>query len=547
MSKFIERAATLRAKIESQQLLHSVGALFDHAVAGHGDKLAWIDVDSNRPALTYKGLDDLVRQSLNGFIAMGVKKGHHVALIMPTVPEHLCAWLALAKIGAVSVGVNPGYTSAELKYTLTDSKSEFLLVDAMNAEAFYEFQSRDGYFDESKVAIWGGGRAPFINWQVLLSHNSTVVRSGDDPDFNDPCNILYTSGSTGFPKGCVLPHSYWIIKGKVVQNIWPETNRIQCDAPFHYMGPLWRFAFAAYSGAALCVAPKASLTKFVDRWQKYKADFGWINNAMAMTDMGASDGDNSLKVLGTSGISKVLHKAAEERFGAPIRENYGMTEIGLALYVPIDAVETVGSGTCGIPAPFRECMIADADGTPVQQGEIGELLVAGPGIVKEYIGRPEANREAFHGKWFKTGDLFRQDEQGLYYFHARIKDIIRRSAENISAVEVETALTAVDGIEEVAVGPVKDELRGEEVKAFIILKAGLTPDQISPDKILQKCKENLARYKHPRYFQYYKLFPRTGSNKIAKRLLLDGGGEALSGTYDSSTGEWDEAHFVEKR
>ncbi|CAE6854352.1 MULTISPECIES: class I adenylate-forming enzyme family protein [Paraburkholderia] len=531
--------AELRKRVESEPLFKNLGELIDFSVACYSDKPAWISIDSDGRSLTYDEIGKLIAKSANSFASMGVKKGSHVALMMPSAPEHLCAWVALAKIGAVSIGINPNYTTKELGYTLVDSKAEYLLT-ASKFLPNLETLLQNDCIAAQKVAVWGSVTRPFHDWAAALDSADWEFKSDEvEVAGADPINILYTSGSTGFPKGCVLPHDYWVIKGKIVANLWPETTRILCDAPFHYMGPLWRFAFACYLGAAIYVAPRASLTRFVARWKEHKIDFGWINNAMAMTNAQESDSDNSLEVLGTSGISPTLQDAVEKRFGAKVREHYGMTEIGLAIVMPIDADEMLGSGSCGLEAPFRECMIADENGETVRCGEVGELCVRGLGIVKEYIGKPEANAQAFRGGWFRTGDLFWQDENGYFYFNSRIKDIIRRSAENISATEVETALSTIGEVQEVAVGPVKDAMRGEEVKAFIILKPGHSSDSVNPEKIIEYCSQLLARYKLPRYFQYYSEFPKTSSNKIAKKLLLNGEGSAVTRTYDITSGTWD--------
>jgi acyl-coenzyme A synthetase/AMP-(fatty) acid ligase len=529
-----------RKRIESEPLLKNVGALVDFSIQRYGDKAAWIPVDNEGAELSYSELGRLIARSANAFMALGVEKGSHVALLMPSTPEHLCAWVALAKLGAVSIGINPNYTTQELAYTLSDSEAEFLLTADQFVPKLATLIQDNQAIALKKVAVSGAsGPASTSRWENLLAEADDHFDSSHiDVSGEDPINILYTSGSTGFPKGCVLPHNYWVIKGKVVAGLWPETTRILCDAPFHYMGPLWRFSFACYLGAAICVAPRASLTRFVDRWKTHKIDFGWVNNAMAMTAVGTSDSENSLKVLGTSGISPNLQKLAEARFGVPIREHYGMTEVGLATVMPLGADEMLGSGSCGLTAPFRDCMIADECGNAIERGKVGELYVRGPGIVKGYIGKPEANAQAFRGAWFKTGDLFWQDERGYFYFHSRIKDIIRRSAENISASEVEAALYGIPEVEDVAVGPVKDEMRGEEVKAFIILKPGFDPVSLSPERIVVYCSKILARYKIPRYYQYFQDFPRTSSDKIAKRLLLDGEGVAVTTTYDVTNGTW---------
>jgi crotonobetaine/carnitine-CoA ligase len=185
-----------------------------------------------------------------------------------------------------------------------------------------------------------------------------------------------------------------------------------------------------------------------------------------------------------------------------------MTEIGSTLFVPIDADQMVGSGTCGIPGPFRECRIVN-----------GELQVRGSGILLGYFNKPEATREAFDDGWFRTGDLFRQDEHGWYYIVGRLKDMIRRSSENIPAREVESVLRGMAEIADVAVVPVPDELRKEEVKAYVILQPGLTTDHVPPDRIIEYARRYLAPFKVPRYVEYREEFPRTPSGKVRKQIL----------------------------
>jgi acyl-CoA synthetase (AMP-forming)/AMP-acid ligase II len=205
----------------------------------------------------------------------------------------------------------------------------------------------------------------------------------------------------------------------------------------------------------------------------------------------------------------------------------------------MEAEDVAKTASCGIPAPFRRCMIADDTGKPVKQGEVGELCVSGPGILQGYYKKPEATANAFwEAKWFRTGDLFRQDESGNFYIVGRIKDMIRRSAENISAIEVEAALSAMPQIQEAAVIGVKDTKRGEEVKACIILKPEWTPQTVTPQMVVEHCRQHLAKFKLPRYVQYYLALPKTGSNKIAKKQLVDGGGQSQTDTFDMVDATW---------
>jgi acyl-CoA synthetase (AMP-forming)/AMP-acid ligase II len=238
--------------------------------------------------------------------------------------------------------------------------------------------------------------------------------------------------------------------------------------------------------------------------------------------------DPRLRELGVawiaiSGLRSPLHRPLEARFDAPVRELYGLTETGSTLFMPVDAETMSGSGSCGVPAPYRECRIVDARGREVAPGESGELWVRGRSILTEYYRDPEANAAAFSGEWFRTGDLFTRDAAGFYTIQGRIKDSIRRSGENIAAREVEEAAAALPGILECAAVGVPDDLRGQEVKLCVVLQPGHSPQTLTPQAMIAHCAEHLAGFKVPRYVAYYDTLPRTSSGKVAKQALVDPG------------------------
>lgn len=528
-----------RRRIEAEPLPENLGALLDLAVERYGDKPAWIFVDEERAPLSYRGLGELVARSANAFASLGVRKGSHVGVMLPNIPQSLAAWLGLARLGARMIPINPGYTPDELRYWLTDGDAERLLIADACLATLEKVQAQGRVLDNRHVVTFGERPvAGFADWSEMLAAASPTFVASEPVGLDDVVNIQYTSGSTGWPKGCLLPHRYWIQSGKVLSEAWPKFERIQCDLPFYYMGPLWRFALAAYQGAALCVPLTYSLSRFRERIRDYDYDMGWMTNPVAMLPPDPIERQNKLKMIAIFGLSKELHRPMEERYGAPVRESFGMTEIAFSIYMPLADAHMSGSGSCGIVTPFRELMIADPEGKPVKQGEIGELCIRGKGILHGYYKKPEATAAAFHGDWFRSGDLFRQDENGYYYIVGRIKDMIRRSAENISVTEVETALSTLPAIQEAAVHGVKDEKRGEEVKACVVLHADFTPEKVPPETVIAHCRAHLARFKVPRYVQYYGAFPRTGSNKVAKKRLADGEGKKLTGTFDSATGTW---------
>ena len=209
-----------------------------------------------------------------------------------------------------------------------------------------------------------------------------------------------------------------------------------------------------------------------------------------------------------------------------------MTEIGPGMFVELEEDHMTGSGSVGKPPEFRQTRIVDVKGNDVKQGEIGQLLIKGPGMFKGYYKKLDATAEAFEGEWFRTGDLFRQDENGYYYIVGRKKDMIRRSGDNISASEVENVLISHPKILSAAVVPVPDESRGEEVKAYIAPVQGETPESIPPEDIIAYCLDRIAEFKVPRYIEYVEEFQRTPSGKIQKHVLISKKEALTSGCYD---------------
>jgi crotonobetaine/carnitine-CoA ligase len=214
-----------------------------------------------------------------------------------------------------------------------------------------------------------------------------------------------------------------------------------------------------------------------------------------------------------------------------------MTEIGTAMFVPIEATEMTGSGSCGVAEPFRQCRIADENGTTLPVGATGELLVRGPGILQGYYNNPEATAQAFHGDWFRTGDLFRQDERGYFYIVGRLKDMIRRSGENIAAREVEEVVLRLQGVFEAACVPVPDARRGEEIKLLVVLQPAISNTEVPPSLILEHCRARLAPFKVPRYIAYADALPKTASNKVAKGELR-ASANLTAGCFDSLQNTW---------
>ncbi|MBD2749542.1 AMP-binding protein [Microvirga sp. BT688] len=527
-----ESPAELRERVESEPLPRNYGAHLQAVAEAYGDNLAWITIDGDGPDLTYRQISAMACKAANAFRACEVRKGHHVGVMLPNGADFLVAWLGLAKVGAVLVPVNPKLTAHELEHVLADGNVAFLLAAADSLELLKSTSVGSALVATGRIVVSDAGGED--EWGTMLSGASSDFVEQEKVHLDDPISILYTSGSTGRPKGCVLTHRYWLTLGKVKASLLPPIKRILCELPFYYMSPYYRFSAASFQAAAICVPPAPSISKFYDRIARYDIDVVWIGDPIATLPLSDSERKHKLKYVSLYGLKKELHRPLEEKLGVPVRESFGMTEVGAGLYMPADAEDMVGSGSCGIPAPFRECMVADDLGNPVAAGAIGELLIAGPGIFKGYHKNQEATTTAFWGKWFRTGDLARMDARGYFYIVGRIKEMIKRSSENIAAQEVESAIYTLPQVMEVAVIGVPDHKRGEEVKACIVLQAGVAADDLPPEAIAQHCRSRLAAFKVPRYIQYYSALPKTSSEKIAKKTLSEGGGEPASETFDLS-------------
>lgn len=511
----------------------NLGELADDAAAKEPQAVVWESID-DPTRLTFAQFAAASLRCANVLQSRGVENGTHVAVMLPNVPAFAITWFALARLGAVIVPVNMQYTSRELQYVLDDSDAAFLVIDTAAAAILEEIATRSSV-PRHRVILHGSGQTG--GWEAEVADASEYPITGPAPAADALMSIQYTSGSTGFPKGCMLSQDYWLILGLVRSRQGPPPKRILIDKPMSYMGGMWRLLMCFFLGATACVARRFTLSGLQQRLLDHRIDFFSVTDPVASLPVLPPLRGQHFAWIGCSGLSKDLQRPLEERFNGPVRELYGMTETGSTIFMPIDAADMSGSGSCGRPAPYRECRIVGRDGHDVPAGSIGELWVRGRGILQGYYKKDEATRDAFRGAWFRTGDLFRQDERGYFYMEGRIKDSIRRSGENISTREVESVFAAIPGVAEAAVVGVPDPFRGEEVKVFVALQAGVTPSELTPASLIAHCERELAPFKVPRYLQYIDEFPRTTSGKIAKQAIREA--RAMEGTvYDRTRKAW---------
>ncbi|MBB3663528.1 crotonobetaine/carnitine-CoA ligase [Prauserella sediminis] len=491
------------------------------------DKPAWIFDDTGQDGapetLTFADVDRRTSLLAAALADRGVAAGDRVAVMLHNRPEFPLLWLALARLGAAMVPVNTGYRELDGGHVIAHSgaslavtSKEFagLLRTVAPGTALREVVTTD--------ELTGAGPAP-----------------GFVPTPETPTNIQYTSGTTGAPKGCVLPHRYWTTLADDLATAFPAVSSedvMLTAQPFHYIDPQWNVALGLRSGATLVVLDRFHPSTFWEKVREHRVTWfyclGLMPTLLLRMPEQPEDRDHRVRAITASAIPPELHAELEARWGVPWYEAFGMTETGgdIRMY-PGDHDELVGSGCIGRPAAHREVIVADENGVPVPRGSEGELLIRGTGLMHRYHDDPDATAKAFRGGWFHTGDLARMDEAGRVFFIGRTKDMIRRSGENIAADEVERALLLHPGVTAAAVVAVPDELRGEEVKAYVVL--GTEHD---PEELAEFCETKLARFKVPRFWSVVDELPMTPSERVAKGQLRQG--DQRTGAYDRKAGAW---------
>jgi len=532
-----------RSVFETLELPATVDALLDAAAAEVPDNPA-LDFFEDGVVLSYRDLVARVDRAACALEDWGVGQGSHVAVMLPNIPEFPVIWLALARHGAVMVPVNIRYTARELDYVLRDSGARFLITGSETLDlARQVLDAPDCPLAAERVAVAGPDAAEFADWAALEAETDGARRADwagrAGPD--TLMNIQYTSGTTGFPKGCMLPHRYWLTSAHVNGlRDGRMFERVLAPTPFFYLDPQWLMLVAFIHRGTLFIARRQSATRFAGWLRDHAIHFCLFPEIVYKQQPHPDDARTQLRRANVYGIRKEIHADLRHRFNVPAMEAFGMTEVGPGLYMPLEHEDMVGSGSCGITAPLREAKVVDPEGREVPPGTEGELVIRGSGLFQGYWNRPEATAAAFHGDWFRTGDMFRRDERGYFTIVGRFKDMVRRAGENIAAREVEEVLRNLPEIEDAAILGVPDELRGEEVLACLLPAPQAPPGAGLPEadlfeRAMRHATRELASFKVPRYWVRVDDLPRTPSGKIAKGALAGMRDGLLERSYDRVT------------
>lgn len=488
------------------------------------DREAYVDSHSGL-RLSFSELNRRCNRTANAMLELGVKKGDRVGLMLMNSPEFVESYFAIAKIGGVVVPLNWRLTADELEFILKDSGTRFLIFGDEFIDTAVELHSRGGKTDIAEwVQVKEGEEAHFAkNYYRLADHaGDEEPETGAEED--DLLYIMYTSGTTGLPKGVVHTHntSIWAVLTVAGTTDFRDGDRYLVALPMFHVGSLTPVTLAVYRGVTSIVMREFDPVRAWELMGEEKLTIGLLVPAMLnfmnqVPDLDRFDYSSVRWMLSGASPLPVNLIRAYDKLGMEIHQIYGLTETcGPACVINAEnSVKKIGS--TGRAFLHTEVKIVSQDGNECSAGEQGEVWVKGPHIMTEYWNRPDATAEAMVDGWFKTGDVAVTDEDGFIYIQDRIKDMIISGGENVYPAEIENMILSHPGVAEVAVIGQPSERWGESPIALIVKK----DDSLTEADILKFSDGKLARFKLPTGVAFLDEIPRNPSGKVLKRLLRE--------------------------
>jgi len=472
--------------------------------------------------ISYKELNQRSNQVANFLLKKGIHKGDRVGVLLYNCHEYVEIYCALAKVGAILVPLNWRMAPPEITYILNDCGATFLFfVEDFLDTALYirdNVEKAKDYISLGQEDIlWAE------NYQKIQTYPSTEPTGFEEPDSEDPHIILYTSGTTGFPKGAVLSNRktfFNTLNANIFYRSTPLDIFLVSRPLFHSGGLLVDSTPALYIGATVIYKRHFSPQEYLETIEKYhvtiiETSATFLNFILKECDLSRYN-LRSLKSCFTGG-ERVSTSILQEyhKIGMPLSQIFGMTETSIVTWLSTDdAVRKIGS--IGKPVFHGEVKIVNHDMQKTTPGEIGEIMVGGPILMSGYWNRPEVTREVTRNGWFHTGDLGRIDNEGFIYIVDREKDMFISGGENVYPAEVEKLLLSNPKVLDVAVYGVPDEKWGEVGKVLIILQHNT---KMGASEVGDFLRGKIGVFKIPKYIEFVDELPRTASGKIQKYLL----------------------------
>ncbi len=490
----------------------NLATILTDTVERHGDRVA-LKLDDAE--VTYNALNEGSARVAGLLQGKGVKPGDRVGLMVPNVPYFAIAYYGILRAGGVVVPMNVLLKGREVAFYLKDPEAKLVFVWGDFAEG-----AQQGV-DEA-----GAELIPVVpgEFEKLLAA-ADPVHDVADRDGSDTAVILYTSGTTGTPKGAELTHDNLRknieVAGPELAELTPEDTLLGALPLFHSFGQTCTLNASVHAGSRLSMIPRFDPGKALEILQRDKVTifqgvptmYGALLNFDGREDFDVS----SLRVCmsGGSAMPVEVMRGFEEAFGCKVLEGYGLSETSpVASFNHPDKERKPGS--IGTPIRGVEMKVVDEDGKDVPAGDVGEIVIRGHNVMKGYWNRPDATEETIRDGWFYSGDMAKIDEDGYFFIVDRKKDMIIRGGYNVYPREIEEVLYEHPAVEEAAVVAVPDDSMGEEVGAAVVLKKG---QDVEADELKAHVKDQVASYKYPRKIWFVDELPKGPTGKILKREI----------------------------
>jgi len=516
------------------------------------------DYDPQGKLLTYHQASKEVRALIDRYKTAGYGVGHRVALLLENRLEHFLHKISLNALGICCVPVNPDYKPRELAYLIEHSQVDLVVLLS------------------KRVAQWEAGcseskrRPQVVVFEDFELNLPTASKPATDYALHSQtaASILYTSGTTGRPKGCVLSHRYEIAAGEAYVNrggmasFRESGERLYNPLPlFHVNASILSFYAVLLTGSCQVQTDRFQASRWWEEVCETQSTIvhylGVIIQMLHLQPIQVHEQNHCVRFGMGAGVEPHLHALAESRFGFPLLELWGMTE-NVRILVDNQSPRQVGTRAFGRTYPGLEVRVVNDLDIDVQDGQPGEMIIRhSEGCPRRdffsgYLDDDDATELAWRGGWFHTGDVVIRDDTGMLHFVERRKNIIRRAGENIAAAEVEAWILAHPAVAQVAVIAVADEIREEEVLACIVLKAdqvgskGAEASEFTVRSIFDHCTSGMAYFKAPGWIWFTNSIPTTGTQKIQKHTIFGPGIDprTLPGMRDIR--EWKKRDFVKK-